>query len=78
MRNFVSGFGDLVLLELVTPGFLSFMLLGNRFPFVALQETRAIFNLPLTFANAFGNNLKKSLDESHVHLSKLRLRAKRR
>ena len=47
--NFVSGFGIFVSLELVIPGFLSVTLLGKRFPFVALKETCALFNLSLGY-----------------------------
>ena len=51
----------LVPLELVTPGFLGFALFGYRFPFVALKEARAIFNLSLTFSDILRNNLQECL-----------------
>jgi hypothetical protein len=60
VKNFVSGFKASTPLELVTPSFLGIALLGQRFPFVAQKETRAIFNLPLTFSDVFLNNLQKN------------------
>ena len=60
-QAFVSGFWLLVSFELVAPGFLSFILLLKRFPFVALYETRTSFNLPLTFSDVFLCNLQKNI-----------------
>ena len=45
MKNFVSGFSDLVILELITPGFLSFALLRKRFAFVAFKQMGTITDL---------------------------------
>ena len=64
VEKFVSGFWVLVLLELVTPGFLGFALFGQRFAFVAFKQTCTLIDLRL-------NGSQVSLDDPKQELKSI-------